>query len=150
MIALRPLPLALLASAACAGVAGCGGSTPQRVPVSARIEPAAGSSSGRIVLSRLGAQRIGLHTVRAHAAPTPQRLHGMVVVPYSAIVYDPSGQTFAFVSPARLTYVEVQVAVDHIAGRAAYLTRGLRPGDQVVSVGAEELYGVQSGVLAQT
>jgi hypothetical protein len=42
------------------------------------------------------------------------------------------------------------VTVDHIAGSSAYLVKGPKPGARVVSVGAEELFGVQSGVLAQT
>ena len=40
--------------------------------------------------------------------------------------------------------------VDYIAGSSAYLRRGPHAGSDVVSSGAEELYGVQTGVLAQT
>jgi hypothetical protein len=73
-----------------------------------------------------------------------------VVIPPAAIVYDPSGRTYAFVSPAPLTFVEVPVVIDHIAGDSAYLLRGPRTGAKVVTVGAEELLGVQTGVLAQS
>jgi hypothetical protein len=42
------------------------------------------------------------------------------------------------------------VTVAHIDGGTAYLQKGPSPGAQVVSTGAEELYGVQTGVLGQT
>ena len=74
-----------------------------------------------------------------------------MLVPYSAIVYDPSGQTYAFVNRAPLTYVEVPVTMDHIAGSSAYPEPGApRRARASCPSGAEELYGVQSGVLAQT
>lgn len=107
------------------------------------------------MLSRLGAERIGVRTVRARAVPAPPPPASAVgastvIVPYGAIVYDPSGRTYAFVNRAPLRYVEVPVTVDHISGSSAYLSRGPHAGARVVSVGAEELYGVQTGVLAQT
>ena len=73
-----------------------------------------------------------------------------MIIPYSAVIYDPSGKTYAFTNTAPLTFVEVPITVDHISGNSAYLTTGPKAGAKVVSVGAEELYGVQTGVLAQT
>jgi hypothetical protein len=40
--------------------------------------------------------------------------------------------------------------VARIDGDSVYLLKGPRPGARVVSVGAEELLGVETGVLAQT
>jgi hypothetical protein len=125
-------------------LAGCGGSSSHSAPAAGRLEQVPGRSVGKIVLTQLGAQRIGLQTAAARAAGTS------VVMPYSAIVYDSSGQTYAFTNVAPLTYVEVPITVEHISGEAAYLLKGPAPGTNVVSVGAEELYGVQTGVLAQT
>jgi hypothetical protein len=125
-------------------LAGCGGSSSHSIPLSGRLEHVPGSSVGKIVLTQLGAQRIGLQTAAARGAGPS------VVIPYPAIVYDPSGQTYAFMNVAPLTYVEVPITVDHISGDTAYLLKGPAPGSNVVSVGAEELYGVQTGVLAQT
>lgn len=167
-----------LAALGALGVAGCGGSSSPSIPSSGRHETVVGSTAGQIVLSQIGAQRIGLQTEAAKAVPLPKPAAPIVkttvvggvkhtttapaaapaipggapkvIIPYSAIVYDPGGQAFAFTSTAPLTYVEVPVAVDHISGNSAYLTKGPKPGAQVVSVGAEELYGVQTGVLAQT
>jgi hypothetical protein len=68
----------------------------------------------------------------------------------SAVVYAPSGTAYAFVKTAPLTYSEVTVTIDHISGASVWVRRGPRAGETVVTVGAEELYGVQTGVLAQT
>ena len=73
-----------------------------------------------------------------------------MTVPYSAVIYDPSGKTYTFVAIGHLTFVEMPITVDHVDGSTAYLLRGPRAGSQVVSTGAEELYGVQTGVLGQT
>jgi len=147
----------------------CGGSSGESIPPSGQLIGATGGSSGRIVLTALGAQRIGIETARASLLPAPapivkttvvagvkhtttvrRRAPRGVIVPYSAIVYDPSGRTYVFTNTARLTYVETPINVDSISGNDAYLSSGPKPGTQVVTVGAEELYGVQAGVLAQT
>jgi hypothetical protein len=151
-------------------LAGCGASREPSIPVSSQLVGQTPTSPGQIILSRLGAQRIGLRTVSAQAVPTPPPtvtttiVHGVktttstpapkpaasVIIPYSGVVYDPSGKTYAFTNTGPLTYVEVPIAVDHISGDSAYLLSGPKPGTKVVSVGAEELFGVQTGVLAQT
>lgn len=148
-----------------APLAGCGGSKVPPARPAAKLEQVPGSSSSRIVLTALGAQRLGLQTVRARAVPVPRpaprRRHGRarrptpvprprVIVPYSAIIYAASGKTYVFAQTARLTYVEVPVVVDYVLGSTAYLFGGPNPGTEVVSVGAEELWGVQTGVLSQT
>jgi hypothetical protein len=136
--------LAAIAVIAGGGITGCGGATTITVPPSSRIEPVAGSSAGKIVLSATGAQRIGIQTAPA------ARAGARILVPYSALVYDPNGNTYVFTSIAPLTYTEVPVTVDHINGNDVYLSRGPTRGAAVVTVGAEELLGVQTGVLAQT
>jgi hypothetical protein len=73
-----------------------------------------------------------------------------VTIPSSAVIYAPSGRTYAFISVGRLSFTEVQVIVAYMNGPTAYLRSGPRAGSRVVSRGAEELYGVQTGVLAQT
>jgi len=147
------LPLTTIAITAGVALAGCGGSSGPSIPVSAKLESAPGSKTGQIVLSPLGAQRIGVQTGRTVALPTPRHpaaRQARVVIPYSAVVYDPSGVTYAFARVAPLRYQEVPITIDRIVGNSAYLVSGPKPGTAVVSVGAEELYGVQTGVLAQT
>jgi hypothetical protein len=139
------LRLVAIAAVLAVGLAACGSSSDPPIPVSGRLVGRSASSPGQIVLSALGAQRIGVQTAVARAAPRAR-----ASIPYSAVVYDPSGRTYAFTNTAPLTYVEVPITIDHISGEEAFLARGPRPGAKIVSVGAEELYGVQTGVLAQT
>lgn len=151
-------------------LAACGSSSEPSIPVSGQLVGQSATSPGHIVLSALGAQRIGVRTAVARPVPTPPPVvtttivHGVktttssparapaarVIIPYSAVIYDPSGKTYAFTTTAPLTFVEVPITVDHISGGEAFLARGPKPGAKVVAVGAEELYGVQTGVLAQT
>ena len=89
----------------------------------------------------------GVKHTRTTPAPKPA---DSSIIPYSAVIYDPSGKTYAFTNTAPLTYIEVPITVDQISGNSVYLQGGPKAGQKVVSVGAEELYGVQTGVLAQT
>ncbi len=167
----RYLVAAIFAAILAAPLGGCGSSTSPPIPQSARLEPVPGSAAGKIVLSSLGAQRIGLTTAKTRGIPAPRptvttgvtksgRRRRIVVpprpggptvmIPYSSVIYDPSGRTYAFVMIAQLTYAEVPITVDRVTGNVAYLLKGPRAGAPVVSTGAEELYGVQTGVLAQT
>jgi multidrug efflux pump subunit AcrA (membrane-fusion protein) len=126
---------------------GCGSARTPAPPPSARLVSQPGSHTREIVLTPLGAQRIGLVTTAVRRpAPAP----GGVLVPASAIVYDPTGRTLIFTSPSPLHYLERPVQVARFLGPLVMLDRGPGPGARVVSVGAEELFGVQSGVLAQT
>lgn len=163
-------PLAAIALLLVLAVAGCGSTSSPSIPPSGVIVNATSTSPGQIILTRLGVERIGLQTSPAHAVPVPPpivhtkvvagvkhvikipapRPASTVTVPYSSVVYDPSGRTYVFANIRPLTYVEVPVTVDRISGNSAYLKTGPKSGASVVSVGAEELYGVQTGVLAQT
>lgn len=162
--------LAALAVLLGVGLAACGSTSEPSIPVSGQLVGQSAGSPGHVVLSALGAQRIGVRTSVAQAVPalpptvTTTIVHGVktktttpapkpaaaVIIPYSAVIYDPSGKTYAFTNTAPLTFIEVPITVDHISGTSAYLATGPKAGAKVVSVGAEELYGVQTGVLAQT
>jgi hypothetical protein len=128
-------------------IAGCGSSSEPAVPQSSHVVHVPGTSETRIVLSAVGVERIGIRTARVQGS---RGKTGSSAIPYSAVIYDPNGQTYAFTALSRLTYTENAITIDHISGNTAYLRKGPRVGAQVVTVGAEELYGVQSGVLAQT
>ena len=82
--------------------------------------------------------------------PAPPAGGPTTIIPYSSVIYAPDGSTYAFTSPSPLIFTEVRIAIDHIAGNSAYLDKGPRRGARVVTVGAEELFGVQTGVLPQT
>src|SRR5690349_12158994 len=125
-------------------IAGCGSSSEPTVAPSSHVVHVPGTSETRIVLSHVGAQRIGIRTARVESS----RGKAAAAIPYSAVIYDANGHTFAFTALSPLTYSENAITIDHISGNTAYLRNGPRIGAQVVTVGAEELYGVQSGVLA--
>jgi hypothetical protein len=73
-----------------------------------------------------------------------------VIIPYSSVIYAPDGSTFAFTSPSPLVFTEVPVTIARIERDSAYLMSGPAAGAKVVTTGAEELFGVQTGVLPQT
>jgi hypothetical protein len=97
-----------------------------------------------VVLTRLGAQRAGIATAAAGTAG-----QGRAVVPDSALLYQPDGSSVIYAMTGPLTYTLAAVGVASIQGSQVYLT-GVKPGTTVVTVGGEELLGVQDGVGAQT
>ncbi|HYZ33840.1 MAG TPA: hypothetical protein VE684_16345 [Crenalkalicoccus sp.] len=107
----------------------------------AHVEPVAGSDLRRITLTDRAAARIDVRAeeVRADAS-------GQVVVPYSAILYDLSGATWVYISPAPRAFVRHPVAVARIDGGTAYLKEGPPVGTSVVTVGVPQLYGAEKGV----
>jgi multidrug efflux pump subunit AcrA (membrane-fusion protein) len=103
-----------------------------------------------VVLTPLGAERIGVQTAPVAALPRRSAQGALSVVPYSAVLYLLNGTPVVYTSPSRLTYTRVPVAIDHISGNQVYITSGPRPGSAVVIVGGEELLGVQEGVEQQS
>jgi len=135
---------ALLIIIAAAALAGCGRiSAPAATPPPAHVR-VGHHGTVSVVLSPLGAQRVGVQTAAAAAAG-----RGQAVVPYSALLYQPDGSSVIYKVTGPLTYTLVTVAVTSIEGSQVYLT-GLAPGTTVVTVGGEELLGVQDGVGVQT
>ena len=65
------------------------------------------------------------------------------VVPYSALIYDPNGQTWVYTSPKPRTFVRQKVDVDYIEGNLEVLNEGPPLGTVIVSVGVAELYGAE-------
>src|SRR5690242_5083931 len=73
-------------------VAGCGSSSSPNIPASGVLVNQTATSPGQIILTKLGADRIGLQTVPVRSGAAART----VAIPYSAIIYDPSGKTYAF------------------------------------------------------
>jgi hypothetical protein len=135
----RCLAVALLGalSAACAAVP----SSPTHSPV-AKIEQVAGST--RVVLVPKAADRIGIKTTPVLEVVTGGRQSR--VIPYSALIYDTKGDTFAYTNPAPLTFVRHSVRVQAIHGDQVVLAEGPPAGAAVVTVGASQLLGIELGV----
>ena len=137
---------ALLVILAVAALAGCNRTSVAAGPPPPPAHVTAGSHGAvSVVLTPVGAQRAGIQTaLAAHAGRG-----GQAMVPYSALLYQGDGSSVIYVVTGPLTYTLVPVAVASIQGNEVYLT-GLAPGTAVVTVGGEELLGVQDGVGVQT
>jgi hypothetical protein len=68
------------------------------------------------------------------------------IVPYQAVLYGVHGETWVYSEPEPLVYVRVPIVVDFIEGDLAYLWEGPEVGTAVVTVGAAELLGTETGV----
>ncbi len=108
----------------------------------ATVEPVAGSELARVTLTADAAKRLDITTTSVTAGGTTKGTQ----IPYGAVLYDPSGSTWAFVKTADLTFLRAAITVDHIEGDVAFLSAGPSVGTDVVSVGAPELYGAEIGV----
>jgi hypothetical protein len=97
-------------------------------------------SGVQIVLTADGARRLDLRTARISSAAQGTSM------PYAALLYDASGQTYAYVRVKPLTFERERVVVGSIAGDRVLLARGPAAGSDVVVVGSQELLGVESGV----
>ena len=111
----------------------------------ARVEHLEGSPGvSRLTLTAKADERLGIRTKPVIAG----RIAGSrrLVIPYGAVLYDADGAAWVYVNPEPLTYVRERVTVDYIQGGQAVLTDGPPEGTPVVSVGAAELYGTETGV----
>ncbi len=117
-------------------------------PEPARVDPIAGSELSRVTLVDRAAQRLGIESTPVRRGPATA-VANITVVPYSAVLYAADGQTWAYTVVAPLAYVRHRITVDHIDGDAAYLTDGPPPGTDVVTVGAQELLGTETGASGE-
>ena len=97
-----------------------------------------------VVLTPLGASRLGLRTAPATAAGT------QTIVPVQALLYEPDGQTAVYTETGALSFTIQFITVATINGSQVLVSQGLAPGTVVVTQGAEELLGVQNGVGVET
>jgi len=135
----------LIGVIAVTGMAGCSSSSaPARQIPPARMARTGATGVLSVVLTPLGAQRIGIQTAPSVAAKK------LVVVPYQALLYEPSGRTVVYTRTGTYTYTRQYVTVASINGNQVLVSAGLPAGVPVVTVGAEELLGVQNGVGVQT
>ena len=109
----------------------------------AKVEPIEGTDVGRVTLSSDAAQRLDVQTAPVRELRDGHGGRARMVIPYAAVLYDPSGDTWAYTNPAPLVFVRARISVDHIEGSHAFLSSGPPPGTEVVTVGASELLGVE-------
>jgi hypothetical protein len=152
-------PALLLIGALALGVSACG-----RAPAAedgegasgeARVERVEGTEQSRVILTQRAADRLGIQMAEvrevrvAKPAAIGQRRAGMTmakIIPYAAVLYDEHGDTWAYTSPAPLTFIRERIGVDYVSGDSAVLIKGPPAGTRVVTVGASELLGAELGV----
>jgi hypothetical protein len=139
------LLLAAVALSACGRGAAGGGGEEEGEEAHAKVEDIPGSHLKRVVVTATAARALGIRTgvVREVRESDGGR---QLDVPYAAVFYDPEGHSYTYTSPAPLTYVRKRVVIDDVSHRKAFLTKGPPPGTTVVTVGADELLGVEEGV----
>jgi hypothetical protein len=134
--ALSALAALAVPLAGCAKVPGA----EEQVEKAATVEKVDGGQS-KVVLLEQAAKRLGIETTAVAGLPAGQER-----VPYSAVIYDAEGHSWVFTSGEELSYVKAPITIDRIDGDSAILTEGPPVGTEVVSQGAEELFGVEDGI----
>lgn len=135
----RWLPLVLIGSALF--VAGCGGSdSSDEASGPATVYEIEGSDVSRIELTQKAIERLDIRTSAV------ERNGSTKIIPYSAVLYSPTGETWAYVSPKPLTFIRSPIVVDRIEGDRAFLSNGPKAGAKVAIVGVAELFGAESGL----
>jgi hypothetical protein len=111
----------------------------------AKVELVEGSQdTSRVTLTPKAVERLGIRTTPIGETTVAGKKRK--VVPYGAVLYDAEGETSVYVSPAPNTYVRQPITVDFIQGDRAVLVAGPAAGTAIVTVGAAELYGAETGV----
>ena len=68
------------------------------------------------------------------------------VIPYDAVLYDLSGESWVYTNPEPLIYVRAPIEIDYVQGDLAILANGPPVGTAIVTTGSAELYGAEFGV----
>jgi hypothetical protein len=107
----------------------------------ATIESIEGTGLYRMTLTDRAAERVGLETTSV----AEQQVDGKIqrTIPYSAVIYDADGGTWAYTTDEHLTFVRDEISAERIDGDTAYLSDGPAAGTEVVTVGAAELVGLE-------
>jgi hypothetical protein len=135
----------LLASLAISACGAAPGTAEDEASSAAKVEPIPGTHLKRIVLEPAAVKRLGIRT--AVVRPWHERDGGVGVrVPHASVFYAAEGASFIYTNPAPRTYVRKKVVIDDVIRGKAYLAKGPPPGTTVVTDGASELLGVETGV----
>jgi hypothetical protein len=141
----RALAVLIVAGLAALPLSACSKSSEEAVIANdeapSTVEPVKGTSRSRVTLSARAAKRVGIETGRIRT----ERIAGKQrkVVPYDAVLYDGEGATSTYTSPKPLEFVRQPIKVVRIDGSDAILSHGPPSGTAVVTVGSQELYGVE-------
>jgi hypothetical protein len=104
----------------------------------ATVEPIKGTHTNLVILKKEASETLGIKTTAI------KKEGGRAVLPDAALVYAADGHTFTYSSPKPNQYVRAEVTVDRIDGRKVILKNGPPAGTNVVTVGSQELFGLEN------
>jgi len=62
------------------------------------------------------------------------------------VLYGVHGETWVYTNPEPLVFIREPIVIDYIEGDLAVLSEGPEAGTAIVTVGAAELFGTETGV----
>jgi len=134
--------LAALPLSACAPAATATATKPKPY----KLEKPEGTSLTRLRIEQRVFDRIRIKTSTVREVERFGGDTARKVVDYSAVVYEPKGDTAIYTNPEPLVFVRQPIKVDYIDGDVAVLVDGPPAGTAVVTVGTAELLGMEFGV----
>ena len=139
----RSLGIASLFLAVGLAAAGCGDEAPAAGAEAAEgpavVEAVDDGGPSLLTLTPEAVTRLGIETAAVTAAPRS-------TIPYAAVVYDGQGAAWAFAQLDEGTYQRTPLTIADITGDTALLSAGPEAGTRVVTIGAAELVGVETGI----
>lgn len=132
----------LLLLGAIPALSGCTATTEAEAAKADAVKVTTVGTVNQITLTAKAAQRLGMTTANVVAGPSS----GELSIPYSSLLYDPDGKTFVYTSPKNLVFTRAEVTVERTTAGTVVLSAGPAVGTAVVTVGAAELFGVDTGV----
>jgi hypothetical protein len=109
----------------------------------AHLESTSPDQPKRVILTEEAVQRTELKTTRVRLED------GDLEVEHAALVYDQKGKPWVFTVVGPRTYVRAPVVIEEIDDELMILATGPRPGTEVVTVGAIELWGAELEVAGK-
>jgi hypothetical protein len=109
----------------------------------AHLESTRPDQPKRVILTEEAVQRTELKTTRVRLED------GDLEVEHAALVYDQKGKPWVFTVVGPRTYVRAPVEIEEIDDELMILATGPRPGTEVVTVGAIELWGAELEVAGK-
>jgi hypothetical protein len=100
-----------------------------------------GTGFHRVELTRTAVARVGLETEPVTAAPASAGRGPETIVPYAALIYDPSGATWVYTTVGPRAFQRHAITVARVVDDDVILSAGPPVGTKVVTVGAAEVYG---------
>lgn len=71
------------------------------------------------------------------------------VVPHSAVIYNPDGESFVYTKPKAETYIRAPIDIVRVHGDDATLSKGPAAGTKIVTTGSAELLATEYEILNQ-